>query len=268
MEATELEDRVNSFEQWHYELDLGHGVVTPIHDPTWVNRHEQRRRYFFDPLVELHGGSLEGRRVLDLGCNAGFWSLQALDEGADFVLGVDGRQMHVDQANLVMEAKGIDRDRYRFEQGNVFQWEPDGTFDVVLCLGLLYHVSKPVELVERCARWGSDVLVVDTSLSAMRGSAFEVVQEVGLDEPRASVESLLVLAPTRQALLDVLADSGYQAVVLRPRFSSWEGADVYRLGTRRAVIASKRAPLAGLDTEPTPKAAVSLARRIASRTIR
>ena len=41
--------------------------------------------------------------------------------GADFVLGVDARQMHVDQAELVFEAKGVDRARYRFEQGNVLR---------------------------------------------------------------------------------------------------------------------------------------------------
>jgi ribosomal protein L11 methylase PrmA len=41
--------------------------------------------------------------VLDLGCNAGFWSLAAIDAGADLVVGIDGRQMHIDQANLVFE---------------------------------------------------------------------------------------------------------------------------------------------------------------------
>jgi len=58
-----------------------------------------------EPLSELYGGSLKGKRVLDLGCNAGFWSLDALERGADFVLGLDGRRMHIDQANFVFEVK-------------------------------------------------------------------------------------------------------------------------------------------------------------------
>ncbi|MGH2699183.1 MAG: DUF1698 domain-containing protein, partial [Actinomycetota bacterium] len=58
--------------------------------------------------MELCGGSLRGKRVLDLGCNAGFWSLEALDRGADFVLGIDGRDMHIEQAEFVFEVKEID----------------------------------------------------------------------------------------------------------------------------------------------------------------
>ena len=49
------------------------GIRTPIADWQRVNRQEQRRRYFLEPLLGLTGGSLQGRRVLDLGCSAGFW---------------------------------------------------------------------------------------------------------------------------------------------------------------------------------------------------
>ena len=59
--------------------------------------------------------------MLDLGCNAGFWSLAAIEAGAEFVLGVDARQSYLDQAALVFEAKGIDPSRYRFERANVFE---------------------------------------------------------------------------------------------------------------------------------------------------
>ena len=115
-EPQSLRERVAGFPRWHYEFDLG-GVRTPIFDRKHVNRHVQRRDYFFAPLVRLCGGSLAGKRVLDLGCNAGFWSLAAIEAGADRVVGIDGRQMHVDQANVVFEAKGVDPARYRFFQG-------------------------------------------------------------------------------------------------------------------------------------------------------
>lgn len=109
MDQQEVRDRINQFPVWHYEFNLC-GVRTPIRDAAGgVNRHEQRRRYFFDQLVALYGGSLKGKRVLDLGCNAGFWSLLAAQAGCDFVLGVDGRQMHVDQAEFVFEYNNIAR---------------------------------------------------------------------------------------------------------------------------------------------------------------
>jgi 2-polyprenyl-3-methyl-5-hydroxy-6-metoxy-1,4-benzoquinol methylase len=99
-EHDRLRERIADFPRWHYEFDLG-GVRTPIAHRTYVNRHAQRREYFFIPLIRLCGGSPAGKRVLDLGCNAGFWSLAAVEAGAEAVVGIDGRQMHIDQANLV-----------------------------------------------------------------------------------------------------------------------------------------------------------------------
>ncbi len=224
-------------------------MVTPIFDRSHVNRHKQRKRYFFNPLVTLCGGSLAGKRVLDLGCSAGYWSLQALKAGADFVLGVDGREMHVDQSNLVMGAMHVDPSRYRFELGNVFEWEPGETFDIVFCLGLLYHVARPIELLERCAAWGTDILVLDTNLSLIRGAALNIFHEP-IDEPRMSIEYSLVMVPTRSAVLDMLTHIGYPApVTLRPRFGSWEGATDFRIGSRRAFLAAKKTSLIGLDVE-------------------
>ena len=106
MDRNTIEQRVASFPRWHYEMDL-RGVKTPIFDPGKMVRHHKRREHLFGPLLDLTGGSLEGKRVLDLGCNAGFWSLAAIEADADFVLGIDGRQMHIDQASLVFEANDI-----------------------------------------------------------------------------------------------------------------------------------------------------------------
>src|SRR5829696_3161852 len=176
MSATaQLRKRIESFPRWHYEFELD-GIVTPIFDPAHVNRHSQRKAYFFAPLVHFAGDSLAGKKVLDLGCNAGYWSLAATDAGADFVLGVDGRQMHIDQANLVFQAKAIPPERYRFECANVFELDPpEAPFDIVLCLGLLYHVSRPVDLIERISAWNTDLLVIDTALVPARGPYFRLV---------------------------------------------------------------------------------------------
>lgn len=167
MEIDELRRRVESFDRWHYAIKLAEGVVTPVAHPREQVRHRHRRSHFFDPMVRLLGGTLEGRRVLDLGCNAGFWSLTSRRNGADFVLGVDGRQMHVDQSNLVFEAKGVGRNKYEFVCANLFDMDFSsyGRFDVVLCLGLMYHVAKPVELLEVISAVNSDVLIIDTDVS-------------------------------------------------------------------------------------------------------
>jgi SAM-dependent methyltransferase len=247
MNDQEIDRRINSFARWHYQFDL-RGHLTPIADSSHINRHAQRRRYFFDPVVSLFGGSLKGKRVLDLASNAGFWSLAAIEAGAEFVYGLEGRQMHVDQSNFVFEVNGIDRERYRFATGDIFKtdFKALGSFDIVLCLGLLYHVSKPVELMEKIVQASTDLLVIDTSLSLLPGASFELRRDP-LDDPRNAIDYETVMVPTRKAVLDLIHQFGYRGVVLKPRFSDYTGSQDYRMRSRRAFICAKQTDLARLD---------------------
>lgn len=251
MNASELEARIAEFPRWHYKFDFQGGVSTPIADSSRVIRHENRRRYFFDALLSVTGGSLEGRRVLDLGCNAGFWSLQATEAGADFVLGVDGRQMHVEQARLVFEAKGIDPGRFRFEQANIFEHDFSERFDVVLCLGLLYHVSKPVELLEVITGTGAELLVIDTNVFPLPFSCFKVRRE-DVESAWHAVDYELVMAPTRQAVIDLCGQFGFETVPLALKLNDYTGMGDYREQLRLAFIASRGPSLAGLARERRP----------------
>jgi SAM-dependent methyltransferase len=251
MSATDIASRIAQFERWHYELELD-GHRTPVWDPGHRNRHRQRSRYVFDSLVRACGGSLRGRRVLDLGCNAGWWSLAALDAGAEHVVGIDGRRMHVEQAELVFEVKRVERDRYAFEQADLLALETvdGGPFDVVLCLGLLYHVNRPVELMRLIASTGASAICIDTEVSQLPGAAFEVrFDDPG--NPKDALEESLVLVPTRRAVHDLAGQLGYDCATLAPRFDDWEACRDYRVGLRRAFLAWRDGALslAGLDVE-------------------
>ena len=255
MHNEEIRRGIASFHTWHYEFDLA-GYKTPILDPDWAERHRQRKRYFFDPLVRLLGGSLAGKRVLDLGCNAGFWSLCAAEAGCQYVLGVDGRQIHVDQAEFVFRVKGVEESKYDFVAGNIFETDLRrfGTFDVVFCLGLMYHVGKPVELMERISEVSEDVLAVDTSIIKRQGSFFRLKWEA-LDKPRNAVDHELVMVPSGQAVRDMAEAFGYSVAMLRPDFRDekgvprWDGSPDYREGTRRAFLCAKKTNLASLPDE-------------------
>jgi tRNA (mo5U34)-methyltransferase len=225
MDEADILAKINSFGEWNYQFDLaGHKTVL---GPGVINRHEQRKNYFFRPLVDLLGGSLTGKRVLDLGCNQGFWSLAAVENDCDYLLGIDGRQMHIEQARFVFDVKGIDKDRYNFRCGNIFDLLNDdlGTFDIVLCLGLMYHISKPMTLLEQISAINTDLLVIDTDLSLMKTSVLQIRKEP-LDNPVNAIDYELVLHPTRAALLDMVHQFNYHTVVLRPSFSDYTGAAV------------------------------------------
>jgi SAM-dependent methyltransferase len=254
MQASDLENQggdlqraIAAFPAWSYRFEFGGGVATPVFNRGLVNRQEQRRRYFFEALLRTAGGSLRGRRVLDLGCNAGFWSLAALEAGADFVLGIDALQLHIDQAALVFEAKGIDPERYRFERGNVFKHALEGPFDVVLCLGLLDHVAKPVELFEVIASVTPQLIVIDTEISRSRTSVFEVDT---LYNRENAVEYATVLIPSRLALAELAATFGFDTTALPQNMTDYAGMRDYLHQRRLAFICSPRgAPAQGLQAE-------------------
>ncbi len=241
----EIKATIKSFPTWHYQFNLN-GNLTPIRDPSSVNRHNQRKRYFFDPLIRLLGGSLKGKRVLDLGCNAGFWSLLAIRSDCDFVLGIDARQMHIDQADFVFEVESIDEARYRFLQSNIFDIDyrevGKGHFDIVFCLGLLYHIAKPMTLFEKISEVNSDILIIDTSLSPASGSMLELRHETPND-PRHTADYELVMVPTKQAVIDMVQPFGYSTAILEPQFQNFEGCTDYQQGLRSAFIGTKQTDL-------------------------
>jgi SAM-dependent methyltransferase len=238
MPRDDIEAKIASFPSWHYEFDLA-GHRTPINRAR-RSRHEQRASYIFGPMLRLLGGSLTGKRVLDLGCNQGYWSLQAVEAGCDFVLGIDGRQMHIDQANFVFDVNEIDRSRYEFVQGDVYATDlsAKAPFEIVLCLGLLYHVSDPATLIEKIGALNTELLVIDTSLSRMPGQFLQLRRETA-ESPLAAPREQFVAFPSRQAVIALAESAGYSVATLRPTFSSYEGTPDYRYGGRRAFLCAK-----------------------------
>jgi 2-polyprenyl-3-methyl-5-hydroxy-6-metoxy-1,4-benzoquinol methylase len=235
----EIRAAVAAFERWHYEFDLD-GVVTPIWRRDQANRHVQRRAYCFDAVVAWLGGDLAGKRVLDLGCNAGFWALAAVQAGCEYVLGIDGREMHVEQANLVFDVHGVDRARYSFVTEDVFSLDPAdlGGFDIVLCLGLLYHVNRPVELFELMTAVCRDVLIVDTALSVAPGAYLEIRSE-STSVARNALTDPLVTVPTALAVAALARAHGLETHMLRPRFTDTTGCWDYVHGKRRAFVITR-----------------------------
>ncbi len=246
MEAEEARRRIAEFARWDYEFEFDGGLSTPSSDRGRINRQTQRYAYFFKRLLDLNGGSLSGLRVLDLGCNAGYFSLAAIDAGARFVHGVDIDADFIEQARLVFELNGVERQRYRFDRGDALERAFDSDFDVVLCLGLLDHVDRPVELFDAIAASGAELVVIDTEVSRARSSLFEVSR---LYHARNVVGDGLVLIPSRQAVGELAERHGFKTVALELNVSDFTGMSDYRRKRRCAFIGSRRIELGALPAE-------------------
>jgi SAM-dependent methyltransferase len=243
-----IREKIDSFPSWHFAFDLNGNLTKK-----YSYRQVWRKEYFFDPLVELLGGSLEGKRVLDLACNAGYWSWCAIEAGCDYILGIDYEQMHIEQSTFVFEVKEVDKSRYDLIAGDIFATDLTqfGTFDVVLCPGLMYHITKPMELLEKISAVNSDLLMIDTRLADLPGSAISI-RHGGRR-----------MHPSREAVRDLAQQCGYSVRVLKPHFGGPGGVEhpsAKRLGDyrwpnrrgRRAFMCAKRTDLGHLPVETEP----------------
>ena len=190
------------FNFWHYAYEFEGGLSFPTRhnkpglDTDDAKRPLQRFRHFMPYLVEACGGSLKGKRVLDIACNSGFWSIQCALLGAE-VVGFDARPELIEQADLLKRITGVDAVEFRVL--NFWQMSPEalgGVFDVVLNLGFLYHVPKPVEALELTKAMARGHILLDTALHPSEDFALHLKWEEPFDI-RTAVDDGMVAVPTK-----------------------------------------------------------------------
>jgi tRNA (mo5U34)-methyltransferase len=128
--------RVRELGPWYHNLDL-HGVRTaPDH---FLGDYPANHFQYFAHAVPER---LDGRSVLDVGCNGGFYSLEMKRRGAARVLGIDADPRYVEQARFAAATLLLD---VEFRRLSVYQVADLGErFDVVLFMGVLYHLRHPL----------------------------------------------------------------------------------------------------------------------------
>jgi tRNA (mo5U34)-methyltransferase len=104
---------------------------------------------------------LSGARALDVGCNAGFYSFELAGRGAK-VLALDPDEHYLEQGRWA--AQFLDRERrVEFRQGSVYDLvDVAGSFEVVLFMGVLYHLRYPLLALDIVAEKVAGTLVLQT----------------------------------------------------------------------------------------------------------
>jgi tRNA (mo5U34)-methyltransferase len=161
VDPNDLRRQVEQLE-WFHSIDLGHGITTPGTDDS------------SDKLSRLDlPEDLSGRRVLDIGAYDGFFSFAAERLGANRVVAIDtlawergaksGRACF-DLAHRALASKVETRkvDVMHLDRAAL------GGFDLVLCLGVLYHLRDPLGALERVAAVCDEMLVLETHTDSNR----------------------------------------------------------------------------------------------------
>lgn len=201
----QIREEFAKYDLWHYAYVLEGGVSLSArhNDPGPLadapERPLQRFKHFMPYLIAAENGSLRGKRILDIACNSGFWSIQCALLGAE-VVGFDGRAELIQQANLMKSIVGADKVEFRvLDFWDMSPQALSGTFDVVLNLGILYHLNDPLKALELTKSMAREYILLDTDVYPSRESVIKLCLEEPIDI-RNATHSTIVASPSKSSI--------------------------------------------------------------------
>ena len=235
---------------WNHNIPLPHGVYT-AGCSDYYPAHREMMRLVHDRL----DGNFKGRRIVDIGCLEGYFSLECALQGAE-VLGIDGKLLNVRKCEFVRSVLGVEQATFILGDAMNVTRRSFGQFDVVLALGLLYHLEDPYTFLANLAGLCRGFALIDTQvalddqpesikegwrpdLSEMRtftfaGRSYEgrlfrefptgTARDVKDLSPTASLENELSVWLTEDSLIRMLHDvgfSGTEKVVYPTNAGTW-----------------------------------------------
>jgi tRNA (mo5U34)-methyltransferase len=160
MTKSEIFRQIDALKPWFHSIDLGHGMHIQ-RDPVY-GADKTYPEQVWKTVKKLLPANIQGLRVLDVGCNAGYFSVEMKRAGASYVLGIEAFPQYLAQAKLVRDILQIDLD---LRELNVYQVTEDlGQFDITLFLGVLYHLKHPLLALEILANVTKGILVVESAI--------------------------------------------------------------------------------------------------------
>jgi SAM-dependent methyltransferase len=239
---------------WMYQWRLTPTVTTPQIGGTLEAVHRTRAEMIAPAVRAALAAAGPGASALDLACNEGWFSHRLLDWGAHRVVGVDVREHNIRRAAMLRHHFGIPEDRLQFVRADVLGLDPDelGRFDVVLMLGLIYHLERPLDAIRVAFRTTSRLCVIESQLTRQERpivhgdgvpnhfmetpASFAAWMENDPDNALASTDGVMSLYPNRAALESMPRWAGFDSVEFLPAAAHHDSQ--YVLGDRAIVACS------------------------------
>ena len=132
----EIRDQAAKLGPWFHNIDLDGVQTAPEH---FLGDYPRIKWQGFSSAIPA---DLTGRTVLDIGCNGGFYAIEMKKRGASRVVAVDSDADYLAQARFAAGVLGMD---IEFRELSVYDVGALGErFDIVLFMGVLYHLRHPL----------------------------------------------------------------------------------------------------------------------------
>ena len=244
LSSDELRERLAALGPWYVPFAVGDGVNTieftddfgsAIFADDNAMRMQFRSELIGGTIEQLFGPELGECSVLDIGCNSGWFSFDLAERGARSVDGVDLRAHNIEQARFLSEYFGLAQTHFDVADATAF--DDDRQWDIVLNLGVLYHVTDPLSFVQRTYELCTRFAVLDTICHEEPFSGFVLFDAKDPSHPHEGRESW-EFHPTYRGAIDTLRYAGFREIV-EIVASDDTAAGLYRGGARRCFLAIK-----------------------------
>jgi SAM-dependent methyltransferase len=267
-----------------HNIQLRENVYTMVADIEGGN--ELRLRRVVQLVSDLSSKPLERLRVVDLACLEGLFAVEFARRGAE-VVALEAREPNIEKARFAKAALALDKLELVQDDVRNLSRERYGGFDVVLALGILYHLDAPAVFIflERLAEVCDWLCVLDTHVTdsatesfehaghRYRGSSYaepDTSDALAKETLWASVDNPRSVVLTRHSLFNALAHAGFTTAFeckLPPILEEPDWGTFVAVKGRREPLASapllNSQPWADLpDAEPPPR---PVHRRLAAR---
>lgn len=195
MTDEQLLARIDALGKWHQIIEFNEKVKTP---GDWNSKIQ------FE-LFKQHMPDLKGKRVLDMGANAGGLSFLLHEAGAT-VVATEPWEKFRKQFRLYLEYKDIDNIELR--ENDLFSTHELGEFDIIFCLGLVYHFRHPQMVLDYLASIHKGALLI--SSQTLEGNDFTMKNRRTYDtSATAGDKPLSGWEPTVPLFKRMIRDAGF-----------------------------------------------------------
>ena len=206
-----------------------------IFDEPHARRFVEARQAMLRPILSDLRERLQIRSVADVGCGVGYFSGFLRDLGFE-VAGFDGRPQNIEEAKR--RNSGIEFRHADVEDPSIIR---SGPYDMVLCVGLLYHLENPLRALRNLSAMAGRLLLIESYATPQKETALYLREEPAFNDQ--SLTSLALYA-SESALIKISYKIGFSCVYRFVPFPDHEDfKNLMGRKRQRTMLLASRSPL-------------------------
>ena len=193
-------EHLSEKDKWNHKYNLD-GIITIENQKKSIGNNEikwQRIKKYVN---------FKNKKVLDLACADGYFSVQSLLSGAKYVNGIDLDEQRIEKANFIKSIYNFQSIDFNIQDVYKMNLEKE-SYDIILCLGLLHRIPDINKLIKKISS-SSSLLIIESKIFESE----ESILKKGPQDTKSNKLNILYHIPSYKYLENQLKENGYNNVI-------------------------------------------------------